>query len=248
MKIKTIIASTVLLASSYTTAIAKDFGNFSVDVEVGGIQDGWTQDGSDNNSARFMGYATLDIGYKFNDQISILLENSVNEEEDDIHTLVYGHELSLTYEINGFDLNVGASVSDTDNDRHSDGNQQQSAAIYEVGYTTSEHGIRFAVEYSDELSDGSVNDSNVRYVEDITIYKIEKTFDAPMGIGKNLVAEVNYWDLDNVRDTYSLDLELNMTDNFGVGLTVGENDGKGLFASNSEMNRDFAAVRAFVKY
>ena len=71
MKIKTIIASTVLLASSYTTAIAKDFGNFSVDVEVGGIQDGWTQDGSDNNSARFMGYATLDIGYKFNDQISI---------------------------------------------------------------------------------------------------------------------------------------------------------------------------------
>ena len=248
MKIKTIIASTVLLASSYTTAIAKDFGNFSVDVEVGGIQDGWTQDGSDNNSARFMGYATLDIGYKFNDQISILLENSVNEEQDDIHTLVYSHQLTLTYENNGLDLNVGGVVTDTDKDRHSDGNQQVSYAIYEVGYTTSEHGIRFAVEYQDELSDGSVNDSNVRYVEDVTIYKIEKTFDAPMGIGKNLVAEVNYWDIDNLRDTYSLDLELNMTDNYGVGLTVGENDGKGLFASNAEQSRDFAAVRVFVKY
>jgi len=69
-----------------------------------------------------------------------------------------------------------------------------------------------------------------------------------MGIGKNLVAEVNYWDIDNVRETYSLDLELNMTDNYGVGLTVGENDGKGLFASNAEQSRDFAAVRAFVKY
>ena len=61
MKIKTIIASTVLLASSYTTAIAKDFGNFSVDVEVAGAQDGWTQDGSDLNSARFTGYATLNL-------------------------------------------------------------------------------------------------------------------------------------------------------------------------------------------
>ena len=247
MKIKTIIASTVLLASSYTTAIAKDFGNYSVDVEVGGIQDGWTQDGSDLNSARFTGYATLDIGYKFNDQISILLENSVNEEQDDIHTLVYSHQLTLTYENNGLDLNVGGVVTDTDNDRHSDGNQQVSYAIYEVGYTTSGHGIRFAVEYQDELSDGSVSGSN-RYADEIIGYKIEKTFDAPMGIGKNLVAEVNYWDIDNLRDTYSLDLELNMTDNFGVGLLVGENDGKGPFANSVSQNRDFAAVRAFVKY
>ena len=248
MKIKTIIASTVLLASSYTTAIAKDFGNYSVDVEVGGIKDGWTQDGSNLNSARFVGYASLDIGYKFNDQISILLENSVNEEQDDVYTLYYGHKLTLTYENNGFDLNVGGFVSDTDKDRHSEGNQQQSYVTYEVGYTTSEHGIRFAVEYQDELSGGSKNSSNVKYAEDITIYKIEKTFDAPMGIGKNLVAEVNYWDIDNVRDTYSLDLELNMTDNYGVGLTIGENDGKGLFAGNFEQDRDFAAVRAFVKY
>ena len=248
MKIKTIIASTVLLASSYTTAIAKDFGNFSVDVEVGGIQDGWGQAGSDLNSARFTGYANLDLGYKFNDQFSILLENSVNEEEDDIHTLVYFHNLNLTYQVNGFDLNLGGSVLDTDKDRHSSGNQQDSYVIYEVGYTTADHGIRFAVEYAQELSDGSVNDSNQRYVEDLTVYKIEKTFDSPFGIGKNLAVEANYWDIDNLRDTYSLDLELNITDNYGFGLLVGENDGKGIFANVPSQSRDFAAVRAFVKY
>jgi hypothetical protein len=85
-------------------------------------------------------------------------------------------------------------------------------------------------------------------VEDITVYKIEKTFDSPFGIGKNLAVEANYWDIDNLRDTYSLDLELNMSDNYGVGLTVGENDGKGPFANNVGQNRDFAAVRVFVKY
>jgi hypothetical protein len=247
MKLKTIIASSLLLASSYTTAIAKDFGNFSVDVEIGGAQDGWNQVGSDLNSARFTGYALLDIGYKFNDQISILLENAVVEVDDGVHTKLYTHDLTLTYEVNGFDLNVGASVTDTDEDRHSEGNQQESYALYEVGYTTSEHGIRFAVEFQDELSDGSVSGSN-RYADEIIGYKIEKTFDAPMGIGKNLVVELNYWDANNLRDVISLDLELNMTDNFGVGLLVGENDGKGSFANSVSQNRDFAAVRAFVKY
>jgi hypothetical protein len=153
----------------------------------------------------------------------------------------------LTYKVNGFDLNVGGSFNDSDNDKHSEGNQQSSFAQYEVGYTTSEHGIRFAVEFQDELSDGSKSGST-RYADEITVYKVEKTFDAPMGIGKNLVAEVNYWDISNLRETYSLDLELNMTDNFGIGLTVGENDGKSIFANNDSQNRDFAAVRAFVKY
>jgi hypothetical protein len=188
------------------------------------------------------------LGYKFNDQFSILLENAVNEEEDSIHTLVYYHKLSLTYEVNGFDLNLGGSVLDTDKDRHSSGNQQDSYVIYEVGYTTADHGIRFAVEYQQELSDGSVNSSNQRYVEDITVYRIEKTFDSPFGIGKNLAVEANYWDIDNLRDTYSLDLELNITDNYGFGLLVGENDGKGPYANDVGQNRDFAAVRVFVKY
>ena len=249
MKIKTIIASTVLLASSYTTAIAKEFGNFIVDLEVGGMQDGWSQSGADHNSARFTGYAALDLTYKINDQFSIKSENDVNEEEyENGHTLFYTHALKLIYEINGFDLTLGGVVEDTDNDIPADGDQQASYVTYEVGYTTSEHGIRFAVEYADELSDGSVTNSNQRYVEDITVYKIEKTFDAPFGIGKNLVVELNWWDLDNARDTYSADFEFNLADNYGVGLRVGENDGKGIFANDVGSNRDFAAVRAFVKY
>ncbi len=248
MKLKAIIASSLLLASSYTVATAKDFGNFSVDVEIGGVQDGWAQSGSDLNSARFTGYASLDLEYRFNDQFSILSENSVVEEEDSVHTKFYDYKLSAIYKTNGFDFNFGGKVNDSDNNRHSSGNQQSSELIYEIGYTTSEQGIRFAVEYQDELSNGSVTDANQRYVADITIYKIEKTFDSPFGIGKNLVAEANYWDIDNLRDTYSLDLELNMSDNYGVGLTVGENDGKGIFANDVGQNRDFAAVRAFVKY
>lgn len=245
-KLYSLLAAMMLTISS--NSFAKEFGNFIVDVEVGGIQDGWSQLGSDLNSARFTGYANLDFTYKFNDQFSILQENSVNEESDDVHTLVYSHSAKLQYANNGLDLSFGGSVLDTDKDRHSSGNQQDSYVLYEVGYTTAEHGIRFAVEYGQELSDGSVNDSNQRYVEDLTIYKIEKTFDAPFGVGKNVVVELNYADIDNLRDTFSADFEFNLHDNFGIGFLVGENDGKGVFANNPSQSRDFAAVRAFVKY
>ena len=242
----------LLLAMMLTissNSLAKEFGNFIVDLEVGGMQDGWGQSGTDYNSARFTGYADLDLTYKINDQFSIKSENNVFEEEyENGHTLFYTHELKLIYEINGFDLALAGVVEDTDNDIPADGDQQGSYVTYEVGYTTSEHGIRFAVEYADELSDGSVNDSNQRYVEDFTIYRIEKTFDAPFGIGKNVVVELNYWDIDNLRDTYSADFEFNLADNYGVGLLVGENDGKGIFANVPSQSRDFAAVRVFVKY
>ena len=245
-KLYSLLLAMMLTVSS--NSFAKEFGNFIVDLEVGGIQDGWGQSGTNYNSARFTGYADLDFRYKFNDQFSIFQENSVNEESDNFHTLLYSHGLKLQYDNNVIDLSFGWAVTDTDKDVHAVGNQQDSYFIYEVGYTTPEHGIRLAVEYLQELSDGSVNSSNQRYVEDITVYKIEKTFDAPFGIGKNLVVELNLWDLDNARDTYSADFEFNLHDNFGIGFTVGENDGKGIFANNVGSNRDFAAVRAFVKY
>ena len=245
-KILTLIVASMLALSSQS--FAKEFGNFIVDVEVGGLQDGWDQSGSNLNSARFTGYADLDIRYKFNDQFSIFQENSVNEENDDFHTLYYTHALKLQYENNGIDLSIGGVVTDTDDDQPTQGNQQESYYAYEAGYTTAEHGIRFGVEYLQELSDGSVNDSNQRYGEDVYKYMIEKTFDAPFGIGKNVVVELNYWDLDNIRDVYSADFEYNLHDNYGIGFLVGENDGKGLFANNEGTNRDFAAVRAFVKY
>ena len=245
-KLYSLLLAMMLTISS--NSLAKEFGNFIVDLEVGGIQDGWDQAGTNYNSARFTGYADLDLRYKFNDQFSIFQENSVNEEEDQNHTLVYSHGLKLQYDNNVIDLSFGGAVLDTDKDVHAEGNQQDSYFIYEVGYTTSEHGIRFGVEYLQELSDGSLTESNQRYVEDITVYKIEKTFDAPFGIGKNLVVELNWWDLDNARDTYSADFEFNLADNYGIGLVVGENDGKGAFANGDDSNRDFAAVRAFVKY
>ena len=245
-KLYSLLVAMMLTISS--NSFAKEFGNFIVDVEVGGIHDAWDQAGTDINSARFGGYAELNFTYKFNDQFSILQENSVVEGTDDYATLAYGHTLKLQYAINGFDLSIGGSVTDTDNDQPTDGNQQESYALYEVGYTTSEHGIRFAVEHGEELSDGSVNSSNQRYGETVTTYKIEKTFDAPFGIGKDLVVELNAWDIDGVRDTYSADFEFNLHDNFGIGFTVGENDGKGINANDVGNNRDFAAVRAFVKY
>ena len=241
----------LLLAMMLTissNSLAKEFGNFIVDIEVGGMQDGWGQSGDNINSARFTGYAELDFTYKINDQFSIKLENDVREEDDDVHTLAYTHDLKLIYEINGIDLTLSGVAEDTDNDRDTYGNQQASYVTYEVGYTTSEHGIRFAVEYAEELSDGSVTGSNQRFAEDFTIYRIEKTFDAPLGIGKNVVVELNYWDIDNVRDAYTADFEFNLADNYGVGLRVGENDGKGIFANVPSQSRDFAAVRAFVKY
>ena len=245
-KLYSLLLAMMLTVSS--NSFAKEFGNFIVDLEVGGIQDGWSQSGSNMNSARFTGYADLDFRYKFNDQFSIFQENAVNEESDDFHTLVYSHGLKLQYDNNVIDLSFGGAVTDTDNDQPAEGNQQESFFLYEAGYTTAEHGIRFGVEYLQELSDGSVNSSNQRYAEDIFKYMIEKTFDAPFGIGKNVVVELNWWDIDGVRDVYSADFEFNLADNYGIGLLVGENDGKGIFANNAQTNRDFAAVRAFVKY
>ena len=138
-KLYSLLLAMMLTISS--NSLAKEFGNFIVDLEVGGIQDGWDQAGTNYNSARFTGYADLDLRYKFNDQFSIFQENSVNEEEDQNHTLVYSHGLKLQYDNNVIDLSFGGAVLDTDKDVHAEGNQQDSYFIYEVGYvcTTSRH-------------------------------------------------------------------------------------------------------------
>ena len=228
-------------------SFAKDFGNYSVDLEVGGSANSWDSSGSDNNSARFAGYADLDLVYRFNDAFSVTLENGVIEEEDENHDLAYSFEWYVTYQLNNFDINPGVFFSDTNNDVPADGNQQVSFAQLEVGYTIPNNGARLSIEYSDEASDGSTNGTD-RWVETIVQYKAEKTFDAPFGYGKNLVTELVYTDFDNLRETYALDLEYNITDNYGVGFVVGENDGKGPFANNVGQNRDFADLRVFLKY
>ena len=246
-KILTLIVASMLALSSQS--FAKDFGNYSVDIEVGGAYDAWDPSTGENlNSSRFAGYLNLDLGYRFNDNFSILSENAVVEVEDDVHTLDYSTTLTLTYEINDFDFNIGGSATDTDNDRHAEGNQQTSYAIYELGYTYPGSGVRVAYKYDDELSGGSVNDSNVRYVENIQYLTAEKTFAAPLGIGKDLVVELTYADADNYKKVYTIDMEHNLTENYGYALAFGENDGQGLFANNTDANRDWASARVFVKY
>src|SRR6056300_1302530 len=106
-----------LMLTISSNSFAKEFGNFIVDLEVGGMQDGWTQSGGNINSARFTGYAELDFTYKINDQFSIKLENDMREEDDNVYTLAYIHDLKLIYEINGIDLTLSGVAEDTDNDR-----------------------------------------------------------------------------------------------------------------------------------
>ena len=146
-----------------------------------------------------------------------------------------------------FDFVVAGAVSDTDNDRHSDGNQQASYANYEIGYTIPQ-GYRFSYEFQDELSDGSVRSSGQRYADEIHIFEIEKTFDDPTGFGKNFETTLLYMDANGLRETYSIDVDYNLTDNYGVGFRAGENDGQGSFANIASQNRDFAAVSVFFKY
>ena len=244
-KILTLIVASMLALSSQS--FAKDFGNYYVDLEIRGTQDSWSAAGTNENGTRFMGSAELTLGYNINDNLTVQLENIAYEAEDDIHTLVYEHELALKYKMQAFDFVVAGAVSDTDEDRHSDGNQQASYANYEIGYTIPQ-GYRFSYEFQDELSDGSVNSSNQRYVDEIHLFEIEKTFDDPTGFGKNFETTLLYMDAEGLRETYSIDVDYNLTDNYGVGFRAGENDGQGPFVNNASQNRDFAAVSVFFKY
>jgi hypothetical protein len=244
-KILTFIAAAIFAMSS--SSLAKDFGNYYVDLEIRGTQDSWSAAGTNENSSRFMGGAELTLGYNINDNLTIQLENIAYEAEDDNHTLIYEHELALKYKIQNLDFAVAGAVMDTDNDTPSDGNQQSSYANYEIGYTIPQ-GYRFSYEFQDELSDGSVTSSNQRYVDEIHIFEIEKTFDDPTGFGKNFETTLLYMDAEGLRETYSIDVDYNLTDNYGVGFRAGENDGQGIFANNASQNRDFAAVSVFFKY
>jgi hypothetical protein len=245
-KILTLIVASMLALSSQS--FAKDFGDYFVDFELRGTQDSWSAAGTNENGTRFMGSAELNFGYKINDSFSIELENTVNEWQDNNATLFYSHTISLKYETSGFDFSVGGSVEDTDKDAPSDGNQQSSYANYEIGYTIPQ-GYRFSYEFMDELSDGSINSSRTdRYVDEIHVFEIEKTFDDPTGFGKDFEVTAFYMDAEGLRETYSIDVDYNLTDNYGVGFRAGENDGKGIFANNAGQNRDFAAVSVFFKY
>lgn len=244
-KILTLIVASMLALSSQS--FAKDFGNYYADLEIRGTQDSWSAAGTNENGTRFMGSAELNFGYKINDSFSIELDNTVNEWDDDNATLFYVHELRLKYETSGFDFNVGGSVEDTDKDEPTDGNQQGSYANYKIGYTIPQ-GYRFSYEFQDELSDGSVTSSNQRYVDEIHLFEIEKTFDDPTGFGKNFETTLLYMDAEGLRETYSIDVDYNLTDNYGVGFRAGENDGQGPFVNNAGQNRDFAAVSVFFKY
>ena len=244
-KILTFIAAAIFAMSS--SSLAKDFGNYYADLEIRGTQDSWSAAGTNENGTRFMGSAELTLGYDINDNLTVQLENVAYEAEDENHTLIYEHELALKYKIQNLDFVVAGAVMDTDNDTPSDGNQQASYANYEIGYTIPQ-GYRFSYEFQDELSDGSVNSSNQRYVDEIHVFEIEKTFDDPTGFGKNFETTLLYMDAEGLRETYSIDVDYNLTDNYGVGFRAGENDGQGPFANNAGQNRDFAAVSVFFKY
>ena len=244
-KILTFIAAAIFAMSS--SSLAKDFGNYYADLEIRGTQDSWSAAGTNENGTRFMGSAELTLGYNINDNLTIQLENVAYEAEDSNHTLIYEHELALKYKIQNLDFVVAGAAMDTDNDTPSDGNQQASYANYEIGYTIPQ-GYRFSYEFQDELSDGSVRSSGERYVDEVHLFEIEKTFDDPTGFGKNFETTLLYMDAEGLRETYSIDVDYNLTDNYGVGFRAGENDGKGIFASNDGQNRDFAAVSVFFKY
>jgi hypothetical protein len=243
-KILTLIVASMLALSSQS--FAKDFGDYKIDAELGYAMDGWTAGGTDLNSARPVGYASLDIEKTYNDTFRILLENSMVEIEDDTrsdgsYSITYGHRLTASYLINGWDIGIYGEVEDKNEDsKNADNGSYQGL---DIGYTV--NGYRVSVDYSEDLTDGTTTDSGQKYAEEITVLAVEKTVSA---FGKDTDLEFNYWDIDNLRETYSLDAEVMLTENFGFGVLVGDNDGQGIFASVDSQQRDFAAARVFLKY
>ena len=244
-KILTLIVASMLALSSQS--FAKDFGDYKIDAELGYSMDGWDNGGTDVNSARPIGYGNLDIEYNGLENFRFLLENSVSEIEDDTtsdgsHSLTYTHKLTATYLVNDFDLGIFGSVEDS-NETNTQGDHASYQGI-DVGYTV--NGFRIGYEYGEELTDGFLNDGdNARFLEDYYIVRLEKAYNI---LDKNVEIEAAYVDLDNLRDTMSLDIEVHLTENIGFGLLAGENDGKGVGAGSDGQNRDFAAARVFVKY
>ena len=243
-KILTLIVASMLALSSQS--FAKDFGDYKIDAELGYAMDGWTQDGSDLNSARPVGYASLDIEKTYNDTFRFLLENSAVEVEDDTtsdgsHSLNYAHRLTASYLINGWDIGVYGEVNDKNANSNSADNQ--SFQGLDIGYTV--NGYRLSIDYSEDLTDHATTDAGATYAGEIYVLGVEKTVSV---YGKDVDLELNYWDIDNTQETISLDAEVMVTENIGLGFLVGENDGQGLFASNKGTNRDFASARVFVKY
>lgn len=243
-KILTFIAAAIFAMSS--SSLAKDFGDYKIDAELGYAMDGWTASGSDLNSARPVGYASLDIEKTYNDTFRILLENSMVEIEDDTrsdgsYSIAYAHRLTASYLIDGWDLGIYGEIEDKNEDSKNGDNASYQGL--DIGYTV--NGYRISVDYSEDLTDGTTTDSGVKYAEEITVLAVEKSVSA---FGKNIDLEFNYWDIDNTREVYSLDAEVMLTENFGFGVLLGDNDGQGLFASTDSQQRDFAAARVFVKY
>ena len=250
MKLKAIIASSLLLASSYTVAAAKDFGSTTVDIELGYAFDGISQDGTDYNSARPSTYLSLDLFYNLNDNVKFGLENSAFEYDDDTAsdgTANYDiySELSVEFKTGSIDIRPYAYVTTQDDS----GNQGDSTDGYgiELGNTFS-NGVRAYVQYI-EAGNKFKTDGGVEYATEALIAGLEKTYDKGiLGFGKETTVELLYIDGDNLRKVYSLDVELMINDNFGVGVTGVENDGQGTFANVDSQNRDYIAGRVFVKY
>ena len=243
-KILTLIVASMLALSSQS--FAKDFGDYKIDAELGYAMDGVTASGSDLNSARPVGYASLDIEKTYNDTFRILLENSMVEIEDDTrsdgsYSITYAHRLTASYLINGWDIGIYGEIEDKNEDSKNGDNASYQGL--DIGYTV--NGYRISVDYSEDLTDGITTDAGAIYGEEITVLAVEKTVSA---FGKDIDLELNYWDVDNTKEAYSVDAEVMVTDNIGFGLLLVEQDGQGLFASNDGTNRDFASARVFLKY
>jgi len=243
-KILMLIVASILALSSQS--FAKDFGDYKIDAELGYAMDGWTQDGSNLNSARPVGYASLDIEKTYNDAFRFLLENTAVEVEDDTtsdgsHSLAYIHRLTASYLINGWDVGVYGEVNDKNaNNNIGDNTSYQGL---DIGYTV--NGYRLSIDYSEDLTDHETTDNGEKFAGEVYVLGVEKTVSV---YGKDVDLELNYWDIDNTKEVVSLDAEVMVTENIGLGFLVGENDGQGLFASNRDTNRDFASARVFVKY
>ena len=233
-----------------SNAFTKDFGNATVDLELGYAFDGIGQDGTDYNSARPCTYLSLDLFYNLNDNVKFGLENTAIEYDDDTGsdgTANYDitSELSVEFKTGSIDIRPHAYVSTQDNS----GNQGDSTDGYgiELGNTFS-NGVRAYVQYQ-EAGNKYQRDSGVEYAAEALIAGLEKTYDKGiLGFGKETTVELLYVDVDNLKKSYSLDVELMINDNFGVGVTGVENDGQGSFANNVSQNRAHIAGRVFVKY
>ena len=243
-KILTLIVASMLALSSQS--FAKDFGEYKIDAELGYAMHGWNAAGTDLNSARPVGYASLDIEKTYNDTFRILLENSMVEIEDDTrsdgsYSITYAHRLTASYLINGWDIGIYGEIEDKNEDSKNGDNASYQGL--DIGYTV--NGYRISVDYSEDLTDGITTDAGAIYGEEITVLAVEKTVSA---FGKDIDLELNYWDVDNTKEAYSVDAEVMVTDNIGFGLLLVEQDGQGLLASNDGTNRDFASARVFLKY